>query len=172
MLKISLCCAVLAAMASETGNAHGQPVSARPGMTASATSPFALFTVTNNATVDGATLSLRLFEGGLARVIKTPGGTQKKANFILLNDRFGTVSEGEGNGNVVGLFVLNQSSISIVYTDGRSEILASDSAGRFSIMTKEANGDMVCESWHPAGHRFSAEEREAALARVCDPSRP
>src|SRR5689334_18656612 len=144
------------------GIAHGQPFS--PGAApASAASPFASFTGANNAAVDGSTLSLRLMEGGLSRVISTPDGTPRITNFILLNDRLGTVSEGEGNGNVVGLFVLDRTRISTAYADGRSEILASDSAGRFSLMAQDANGGIICSSWYPAGHHFSAEERQAAL---------
>jgi len=166
VLEIRLFCVVLAILTAGVGTGYGQSFSARSADTRGpATSPFASFAVINDAAVDGSTLSLRVFEGGLSRVIIAPGGTPKKTNFILLNDRLGTVSEGEGNGNVIGLFVLNQTTISTAYADGRSEILTSDAAGRFSIVAKDADGDIICASWYPAGHHFSAEEREAALAR-------
>ena len=174
MLKIRLFWAVPAALAAGFGVAYGQPFS-RSAVTPAlgpGTSPFASFDVINNAAVDGSTVSLRVFEGGLSRVIVTPSGTTKKTKFILLNDRLGTVSEGEGKGNVIGLFVLNQTTISTAYADGRSEVLVSNADGSFSIVVKNADGVIVCASWYPVGHHFSAEEREAALARVCDPSRP
>jgi len=165
VLKISLFCAVLATLAAETGIAHGQPFFPGAGTPASATSPFASFTGVANAAADGSTLSFRLFEGGLSRVISTPRGTPRTTNFILLNDRLGTVSEGEGNGHVVGLFVLDRTTISTAYADGRTEILASDTRGRFSITAQDANGDSICSSWYPAGRHFGAGERQAAPAR-------
>jgi len=167
VLKIRLFWAVPAALAAGFGVAYGQPFS-RSAVTPAlgpGTSPFASFDVINNAAVDGSTVSLRVFEGGLSRVIVTPSGTTKKTKFILLNDRLGTVSEGEGKGNVIGLFVLNQTTISTAYADGRSEVLVSNADGSFSIVVKNADGVIVCASWYPVGHHFSAEEREAALAR-------
>lgn len=164
MFEIRLYCAVVAALAAGTGIAQGEPFSQSAAVPASA-SPFASFAIAHNAAADGSTLSLRVVEGGLSRVIVPPGGTPKRANFILLTDRLGTVSEGEGNGDVVGLFVLGLATISTTYADGRAEILASDAAGTLSIRAKDANGEVVCSSWYPAGHRFSVAEREAALAR-------
>src|SRR4029078_2461669 len=100
------------------------------GTPASATSPFASFTGITNAAADGSTLSLRLFEGCLARVISTPRRAPRITNFILLNDRLGTVSEGEGNGHVVGLFVLDRTNISTASPHGRTALLASDTTAR------------------------------------------
>ena len=164
VFKIRLYGAVLAALAAGIGSAYGQPPSRRAAAPAPA-SPFASFAIANNVAVDGSTLSLRVHEGRLSRVIMMPDGTPKNADFILLTDRLGTVSEGAENGNVVGLFVLNQKTISTTYADGRSEILATDAAGRFAILAKDANGNMVCSSWFSAAHHFSAEEREDALAQ-------
>jgi hypothetical protein len=168
VFKSGLFCAVLAASAAGIGTTYGQAFSRSAAAPASslATSPFASFAVINAAAVDGSMLSLRVFEGGLSRVIIAPDGAPKKTNFTLLNDRLGTVAEGEGN--VVGLFVLNQATISTAYADGRSEVLSSDAAGSFSITAKEAKGGIVCASWYPAGHHFSANEREAALARYAN----
>ena len=83
MFKIRLFCAVLAVLAAGVETAYGQSFSPSAVTPAPATSPFASFAVINDAAVDGSTLSLRVFEGGLSRVIIAPGGTPQKTTFIL-----------------------------------------------------------------------------------------
>ena len=84
MFEIRLFCAVLAVLMAGVGTGYGQSSSTRRAVTpGSATSPFASFAVINDAAVDGSTLSLRVFEGGLSRVVIAPGGLPKKTNFRI-----------------------------------------------------------------------------------------
>jgi hypothetical protein len=64
----------------------------------------------------------------------------------------------------MSLGVRSQSDNVSTAADGRSRFWR-PMRRAFSIMAKDTDGDIVCASWYPAGHHFSAEEREAALAR-------
>jgi len=154
VFDIRLCCAAVTALMAGMATACAEP---SYSTAAASSSPFAAFATADSRAADGSTLSLRLLGGGLSRLIVTPGGQPRRTDFILLNDRLGTVSEGDGN--VVGLFVIEGTNISTVYADGRSEILGSDASGRFSILAKDGNGGMICASWYPPGRHSGSQER-------------
>jgi hypothetical protein len=113
--------------------------------------------------VDGSTLSLQRVNGGVLRTISS-GGADRKTFFRLLHDGLGTVSEIDQTEHVTGLFLLGPNSIATAYTDGRSETLALDGAGGASLMLTSPDGETICRRWYAAGHRFTVEERQAALA--------
>ncbi len=114
--------------------------------------------------VDGSTLALTPIDGGLLREIIAPNGMVKKDVFAFLNDRQGTVSEGNDASKVTGVFRLTDKGIAADYSDGRSESLNAVGAGGVSITQRTPNGEKYCMAWYPEGHRFSVEERKAALA--------
>jgi hypothetical protein len=116
--------------------------------------------------IDGSTFTLVPAQGGLAREIVVPDGRVKKTLFVLLNDKLGTVSEGGAGGgwNVAGIFRVTDTGIAAAYADGRSEVLMLNGAGGVSMVMNAPTGDAACMAWYPAGHRFSAAERKAALA--------
>ncbi len=118
--------------------------------------------------VDGSTLALTPIEGGLTREIDAPNGTVKKDVFAFVNDRQGTVSEGDDRNNVAGVFRLTEKGIATDYADGRQELLILNSAGGVSMMLLAPSAHPYCVAWYPEGHRFSAEERKAALAQYAD----
>src|SRR6185312_3196076 len=121
------------------------------------------FALENIAAIDGSTLSLQRVSGGVLRTISS-GGADRKAIFRLLHNGLGTVSETDATEHVAGLFLLGQNSIATEYTDGRSETLVLDNRGGASQMLKFPDGTVTCTHWYAAGHRFTVEERKAALA--------
>lgn len=153
-------------MAAGLGAAHAAPAVPAKGATTpklSGTSGLAALAVHNAVAIDGSTLSLEAVKDGLDRLIVMPDGSVTRDRFRPFNSRFGTVSE--GGGDVSGLFAVNGKTLSILYADGRSEILNLAADRSVSILAKAASGEAVCLSWHPAGHRFTTQERKAALAQ-------
>ena len=113
------------------------------------------------AAVDGSTLTLTPASGGLIREIVTPAGTTRRLVLTPINAHMGTVTE-EGM-TLAGLFLLAGNGLAITYADGRSENLVLNDKGEVSI-SETSDGAAHCSHWYPAGHRFSVEERRAALA--------
>ena len=163
---IRLYCVLLALLAAGTGSAGAQ--TAQRGAAGASSSPavppfsLAALAIRDSTASDGSSLSLVAFKDGLIRDVVFPDGTSDRTIFRLLNGRLGTVSE--GNGNVVGMFALDQGSLSTIYADGRSETLVLDAARTIRVMAKAANGALVCAAWYPAAHRFSASERGTGCA--------
>ena len=147
---------------------HGPPDRelSNPGPSAPSIHKLADLTAKNLSAIDGSTLTLTPADGGLAREIVVPDGRVKKTLFALLNDRFGTVSEGgDGGGrNVAGVFRVTDTGIAAEYADGRSEMLMLNGSGGVSMVMNAPTGDVICMAWYPAGHRFSVVERKTALA--------
>ncbi len=114
--------------------------------------------------IDGSSLTLTTNEDGIAREIVAPNGTAKKNQFAFLNDRVGSVSDGDGGDKVVGVFRLTAKGIVTEYSDGRSEVLYPNSDGGVSMQLNAPSGEAFCMAWYPEGHRFSLDERRAALA--------
>jgi hypothetical protein len=114
--------------------------------------------------IDGSSLTLTTNDDGIAREIVAPNGTAKKNQFAFLNDRVGSVSDGDGNDKVVGVFRLTAKGIVTEYSDGRSEVLYPNSDGGVSMLLNAPSGEAFCMAWYPEGHRFSLDERKAALA--------
>jgi hypothetical protein len=76
----------------------------------------------------------------------------------------GTVWEVDGVAHVTGLFLATRNRLDIQYGDGRSETLVLGGTGRVALSSRSSDGEAACTLWYPAGHRFSAEERRAALS--------
>ena len=156
-------------MAAGIAGAHAKPAVKIPGKPVTpvktSASGLAALVITNSVAVDGSALSLEAVKGGLDRVIVFPDGSVTRTQLRLFNSRLGTVSEGEGSGDVTGIFALSQKTLSILYADGRTEILNFAADHTVSILAKASTGEAVCMSWYAAGHRFSTAERKAALAQ-------
>jgi len=114
--------------------------------------------------VDGSSLTLTTLEDGLAREIVAPNGSVKKNVFSFLGDRVGAVSDGDDTDNVTGVFRLTEKGIVTNYSDGRSEQLFPNGAGGVSMTLNAPSGETYCMAWYPEGHRFTIDERKAALA--------
>jgi hypothetical protein len=114
--------------------------------------------------IDGSSLTLTTNEDGIAREIVAPNGTAKKNQFAFLNDRVGSVSDGDAGDKVVGVFRLTAKGIITEYSDGRSEVFYPNSDGGVSLQLSAPTGQAFCMAWYPEGHRFSLDERKAALA--------
>ena len=159
-------------MAAAIGAAQAQPVArisanlaAVPAAKPSSAPGLGALAIKNSVAIDGSALSLEPVKNRLDRVIISSDGSVSLTQFRLFNSRFGTVSEGDGNGDVTGIFAVNQKTLSVLYADGRSEILNFAADRTVSILAKASTGDAVCLSWYPAGHRFSARDRKSALAQ-------
>ncbi len=118
--------------------------------------------------VDGSTLALTPTEGGLAREIVAPGGAVKKTVFMFLNDKLGTVYEGSDSSNAAGVFRITDTGVATDYADGRLETLRLSGSGGVLMTLSVPAGETSCTVWYPEGHRFSAEERKAALAEYAN----
>lgn len=114
--------------------------------------------------VDGSTLALTPTEAGLTRVIVAPDGSVKTSTFSFLSDKVGSVSEGDDRSNITGVFRRTDVEVIANFNDGHSETLFPNRAGGVSIVMSTPSGSMSCMTWYPEGHRFSVEERKAALA--------
>lgn len=114
--------------------------------------------------IDGSSLTLTTNDDGIAREIVAPNGTAKKNQFAFLNDRVGSVSDGENGNKVVGVFRLTAKGIVTEYSDGRSEVLYPNTEGGVSMLLNAPTGDSFCMAWYPEGHHFSLDDRKAALA--------
>ena len=114
--------------------------------------------------VDGSTFVLTPTEGGLKREIVAPDGAVKKTLFEFLSDKLGSVHEGDDGGAVAGVFRVTATGVAVDYADGRSESLILNRAGGVSMILKTPTGAAACMAWYPEGHRFSIEERRAAVA--------
>ncbi len=152
--------------ASETTAASAQDTT--NGGPAARWSSFDDFADKKLSAVDGSTLALSLTEGGLTREIVAPDGAVKKTLFVFLNDRLGSVYEGSDSSVAAGVFRVTDMGITIYYADGRSETLTVNGAGGLSTMLNAPASDAACMVWYPQGHRFSAGEREAALAEYAN----
>ena len=115
--------------------------------------------------IDGSSLTLTTNDDGIAREIVAPNGTAKKNQFAFLNDRVGSVSDGDDVAKVVGVFRLTAKGIVTEYSDGRSEVLYPNSDGGVSMLLNAPSGEAFCMAWYPEGHRFSLDDRKAALAQ-------
>ena len=113
--------------------------------------------------IDGSTISLTPAEGGLAREIVSANGRVQKTFFSFINDRLGTVSDGNDLRKVVGVFRRREAGIEIEYADGTTETLAANPSGGITAEAISAAATS-CLAWYPEGHAFSLEERRAALA--------
>lgn len=114
--------------------------------------------------VDGSTLALTPTEDGLTRVIVAADGSVKSSTFSFLSEKVGSVSNGDDRSNITGVFRLTDVEVIANYNDGHSETLYPNRAGGISIMVSSPSGATSCTTWYPEGHRFSVEERKAALA--------
>jgi len=115
--------------------------------------------------IDGSSLTLTTNDDGIAREIVAPNGTAKKNQFAFLNDRVGSVSDGDDGNKVVGVFRLTAKGIVTEYSDGRSEVLYPNTEGGVSMLLNAPSGESFCMAWYPEGHRFSLDDRKAALAQ-------
>ena len=115
--------------------------------------------------IDGSSLTLTTNEDGIAREIVAPNGTMKRNRFAFLSDRVGSVSDGDETEKVVGVFRLTAKGIVTDYSDGRSEVLYPNTEGGVSMLLNAPSGDAFCMAWYPEGHRFSLDDRKAALAQ-------
>lgn len=151
--------------------AHGQAPTMVPrvlALPAVPASSFSALAVRNSVAADGSTLTLRPMKDGLIRELRLPDGTMGRTIFKLFNAKYGTVSEAGGQ-DVSGIFALDGASLSVVYADGGSEILTIGAGRTVSISAKSADGRTACLFWFPAGHDFTASERNAARARAACP---
>lgn len=114
--------------------------------------------------VDGTSLTLAKNDDNLIRVIAAPNGTPAKVVFVFLNDKVGSVSEGDDDDKVAGVFRLNEKGIVTDYSDGHSEIFGPNRSGGVSMIVNAPGGGSRCVAWYPEGHRFSLDERKAALS--------
>jgi hypothetical protein len=115
--------------------------------------------------IDGSSITLTTNDNGIAREITAPNGTSKKNLFAFLNDRVGSVSDSDESDKVVGVFRLTAKGIVTDYSDGRSEVLYPNDQGGVSMLLNAPGGEAYCMAWYPEGHRFSLEDRKAALAQ-------
>jgi hypothetical protein len=113
--------------------------------------------------VDGSSLRMTTLDDGLVREITAPNGAVKKNLFAFLNDKLGSISEGDDADDVVGVFRLTDKGIVADYNDGRNETLFPNSEGGVSMILHAPEGQAYCMAWYPEGHRFSLDERKAAL---------
>jgi hypothetical protein len=120
------------------------------------------------AAIDGSTFALTATEGGLSREILSLDGTVKRTHFVFLNDKLGTVYEGDDSTRVEGVFRLTGTGVATDYSDGRSETLMLNGEGGVSMKLTAPAGETTCIAWYPEGHRFSTEERQAAVAEYAD----
>jgi len=114
--------------------------------------------------VDGSTLTVTPDEGGFVLAVASASGAAQRMNFAYLGDRLGTISDDTEPGRVVGFFRQTDGGLDVEFGDGRSQFLALNSAGGFSLTLKAPNGKASCSAWYPEGHVFGAAERRAALA--------
>jgi hypothetical protein len=121
---------------------------------------------------DGSMLTLRPVKDGLSREILFADGRIVKTIFKLFDRRLGTVSEDQEGGGISGLFAADDAALSVVYADGRSELLMIGADRTVSIAARATDGQMACSFWFSAGHDFSADERKAAGARFTKPRYP
>ena len=70
--------------------------------------------------LDGSSLALTADDDGVARTITAPNGSTRKNVFALLGDRVGSVSDGDDDDHVVGVFRLTDAGLVADYGDGRS----------------------------------------------------
>jgi len=113
--------------------------------------------------VDGSSISLRPADGGMAREIVSASGTVQRTYFSFINDKLGTVADASDLRKVTGVFRRTGDGIQVDYADGSTEKLAVNPGGGVTLQTISANATS-CMSWYPEGHKFSLEERKAALA--------
>jgi hypothetical protein len=118
--------------------------------------------------IDGSSLTLTTNDDGIAREITAPNGTAKKNQFAFLSDRVGSVSDGDASDKIVGVFRLTAKGIVTEYSDGRSEVLYPNTEGGVSMSLNAPSGEAFCMAWYPEGHRFSLDERKAALAEYAN----
>src|SRR5271170_4592836 len=90
--------------------------------------------------IDGSSITLTTNDDGIAREITAPNGTSKKNLFAFLNDRVGSVSDGDDNDKVVGVFRLTAKGIVTDYSDGRSEVLYPNDQGGVSLLLNAPGG--------------------------------
>jgi len=116
--------------------------------------------------VDGSTMTLLAFDGGIAREIDGPGGVVSVETFALQNENSGTVSAPESG--AAGTFRLTDAGIVTDYGDGASEMLIANGAGGVSLVSSSPSGGSVCTAWYPQDHRFTSEERQAAVIQASE----
>ena len=114
--------------------------------------------------IDGSSLRMIAVDDGMEREITAPNGAVKKNVFEFLNDKVGSVSEGDDSDDVVGVFRLTEKGLVTEYGDGRSESLYPNTEGGVSMQLHAPTGEAYCMAWYPQDHRFSVDERKAALA--------
>ncbi len=148
------------AAANRRDSADGESFAGLPGIDQLADKKF--------SSVDGSTFALAPVEGGLRREIVAPDGAVKRTLFVFLNDKMGAVYEGDDSSSVVGVFRITGTGVAADYADGRSETLMLNGAGGVSMRLNAPTGAATCMAWYPEGHRFSTQERKAALAEYAD----
>jgi len=118
--------------------------------------------------VDGSTLTLSSSEGGFALALAAPNGAAQHSTFSFVSDRLGTIADDGDAGHVVGFFRETDGGIEAQFADGRTESLVANGDGGVSLMLHAAGGEASCFAWYPAGHAFSASEKQAALAAYAE----
>ena len=113
--------------------------------------------------IDGSSISLNPAEGGMAREIVSASGAIQRTYFSFINDRLGTVADASDIRKVTGVFRRSGDGIQIDYADGSTERLELNTGGGLTLQTVSANATS-CMSWYPEGHKFTLDERKAALA--------
>ncbi len=116
------------------------------------------------ASVDGSTLSLSPTEGHLLLSFVSHNGETQKTTFTYLSDTLGTVLDEGDSAKVSGFFRQTDTGLEIQYGDGRTASLYANSEDGVTVSRKYPSGATACVSWYPSGHRFSEEERRAAVA--------
>ena len=113
--------------------------------------------------LDGSSIRLEVVDGGVVRTIVNPGGQSERIVFKILNGNLGTISKVDGSQQVTGFFRTAASGLDAQYADGRLEHFALNGAGGLTSLIVSPSGEEVCLSWFPDGHRFSKDERKAAI---------
>jgi hypothetical protein len=113
--------------------------------------------------IDGSSISFNPAEGGIAREIVSANGAIQRIYFTFINDRLGTVADATDIRKITGVFRRTGTGIQIDYADGSTEKLAVSPGGGVTLQTVSANVTS-CMAWYPEGHKFTLDERKAALA--------
>jgi len=107
-------------------------------------------------------------EGRLTLAFVSRSGEGQKSYFVYLSDNMGTVADEGDKAKVSGFFRQTDTGLEIQYGDGRTASLYANSDDGVTVSRKYPGGAVACVSWYPSGHRFSEEERRAAVAAYAE----
>ncbi|MGD0189640.1 MAG: hypothetical protein ABSD74_02745 [Rhizomicrobium sp.] len=113
--------------------------------------------------IDGSSIALEESESGFTRSITKSDGATVSTAFTFVNERMGTVADGDDPSHVTGMFKMTDAEIDVDFVDGHSEVLKPGEGG-VTLSMRTPDGRTSCMVWYPDGHAFSDAEKKIALA--------